>query len=239
MKRKMNAAKKMLFLLGLLVLAMTAAMSVSASAAGLKKVGSKYIYEVNGKRVKNKWKTVKKVEVTNIYGTTRTKVKYYFRKNGYAATKSYKIGKVYYVFNKEGQLLNSKVTGETMNTIQEIGGVKYGVNKNGKALTGYQVAGTILDGNSLYMFNKNGKVNKGRSAALKAAIDAQDLAALKKLVGEPKNVIKSDLDSCAGIPGSTELVSGKDIQLIYDTFKVNVFEVTETGAQYVQSVEQK
>lgn len=73
---------------------------------GLKKENGKYYYYKNGKKVKNKWVTIK---------SGKTKYKYYFGKNGaaYMGKKEYgvsvpavkKIGKYYYGFDTRGRMI--------------------------------------------------------------------------------------------------------------------------------------
>lgn len=152
---------------------------------GLKKSGKYYYYYVNGKKVKNTWKTVKTTS-----GGKKVSYKYYFGSNGraYAAsnlktTDGYtknvvvkKIGKYYYGFDRNGHMVKS---GYYNNPLK--------FDSNGDSLT--------------YYFDKYGRYNAAKSKAIrKAGAYGANGKSLLKILGKPKS--KKKLNSCFGEPGN-------------------------------------
>ena len=159
---------------------------------GLLKEGTYYRYYENGKLLKSAWKTV-------------GGKKYYFKSNGNAATGSYKIKNVYYVFSTKGQLLTS-----TKTRIVTVGNAKYYVDKNGKAVKGIDV----ING-KFYSFKTNGLYDEMKTKKIRAAAKyTKDFTPLKKLIGNPKKT-KYYSSSCYG--------PGQDGLLTYSNFKVYVY----------------
>lgn len=147
----------------------------------LKKKGGKYRCYQNGKPVKNQWMTI------------RNK-KYYFGKNGDAATLSAKIDGAYYVFNTKGVLQQPSST-----SVLTIGKKKYQVTPKGKAKPGwsedkkqyFDKSGEILTGTQVikeefYAFSSNGNYDKSRTEKLRdAAKYEKNITTLRKLIGKP------------------------------------------------------
>jgi glucan-binding YG repeat protein len=177
------------------VYAATAKTTQQTQKDGLVQEKGKYHYYQKGKLVTKKWKTIKGK-------------KYYFKSNGDAAIGSYKIDKIYYIFDAKGQLCNSKKRVVTVNK------VKYGVDKNGKALSGIQV----ID-EKFYQFDSNGKYNATKTKKLQSAAKYEkSMTSLYKLIGKPK---KSQYDvSCYGVG------DGKDGTLTYKNFTVLTYKYT-------------
>jgi hypothetical protein len=111
------------------------ASSTSASKKGLVKEGNYYRYYKDGVRLKESWKTIKGK-------------RYYFKKNGNAATGSYKINGQYYVFDEKGVLLKPKT-----NAIVTVSNTKYYITPSGTAIS----AGWVVIGNKLYYVYRNGR----------------------------------------------------------------------------------
>jgi hypothetical protein len=92
--------------------------------------------------------------------------------------------------------------------------VKYGVNKNGKALSGIQV----ID-EEFYEFDSNGKYNATKTKKLQSAAKYEkSMTNLYKLIGKPK---KSQYE-----PGCYGAGDGKDGILTYKNFTVYTFKYT-------------
>ena len=162
---------------------------LNAGALGLKKVNGAYCYYVNGKKVKSTWKTI-------------DGKRYYFKKNGAAATLSTKVDGAYYVFDKKGVLQRSAKAGERIVTI---GKESYQVHKSGKAAAGWSKGkkryaksnGLILkktwkniDGKRYY-FAKDG-VRVTRSAKVEGSYYVFDVdgALLKGEKGSPTALVE-------------------------------------------------
>ena len=166
--------KKIRMIAILLVMAMclqTPAVSMCVEAAtttttkkGLVEKNGKYYFYYKGKKIKNKWKTIR------IDGKA---YKYYFGKNGAAYA-----GKV---ITSYGYKL-----GETL-AVKKISGKSYGFNAAGQRVKGIQVSYDTSSGNlKFYAFSSKGVLNKTKTAKLrKAAKRGADWAALKKLLGKP------------------------------------------------------
>jgi hypothetical protein len=88
---------------------------------GLVQNGKDYQYYKNGKLIKSQWKTI---------GGS----KYYFKDNGNAAIKSYKIKGKYYVFDLEGKLLTP-----TKNSLVKVGEDTYYVTPKGRPISGWKI----------------------------------------------------------------------------------------------------
>lgn len=172
---------------------------------GLLKEGSYYRYYTDGKLLKNSWKNI-------------GKKRYYFKANGNAATGSYKIKSVYYVFNAKGQLLKS-----TKARIVKVGKSQYYVDKNGKAIKGIDVIG-----DKLYSFKTNGLYDQAKTKKLRAAAKYEkNFSGLKKLIGKPKKA--KYYSSCYG--------PGRDGVLTYARFVVYTYRYN--GKEIVLQVAKK
>lgn len=186
-----------------------------------------YCYYEDGKLVKNSWRTID--------GT-----KYYFKKDGKAATLNYRIKGKYYIFNDKGQLVQPS-SKEIVKIRTEEGEVKkFYVNPNGTAASGWaenktyyfyetgeMATGIIVIKENFYAFNASGKCNKAKTKKLKAAAKyEQPVAALKKLLGKPQKT--KYYASCYG--------DGKDGVWTYAAFKVYTFK-PKKGAEIYMGVE--
>ncbi len=101
---------------------------------GLTHENGHYRYYKGGERIREKWKRV-------------NGKKYYFKKNGNAATGSYKVKGQYYVFDEKGRLLEpSKIK------LRKIGQDRFCVDPKGRAQSGW----LVING-KLYYAAKNGK----------------------------------------------------------------------------------
>lgn len=145
---------------------------------GLVKVKKKYYYYSKGKKVKNRWVTVK---------VNGKKQRYYFGKNGAAYTGVKKIKKKTYYFNKKGQMQK--------NCWYRSGKKKqYYFNSKGTALTGICPVGK-----SLYWFESDGRLNQEKTKLLaQHTVAGADMESLKALIGEPEKA--EYMASCMG-PG--------------------------------------
>ena len=240
MKKK---KRKTLFAV-LCVLALSAVLSVpfsslpgtgSAAAAtvhaargdGMRRQNGCCRYYMNGKMLKNCWR--------EIGGK-----KYYFKKNGNAATLSCKVRGRYYVFNKKGQLMQPPST-----KVVKIGKKKYQVNSKGMAVkgwsrnkknyfydTGEMVTGIEAFKEKFYCFKANGTYDKKKTAALrKAAKREQPFAPVKKIIGNPK---KADyVAGCFKLNG----MDGKDGILKYKNFTVYTFKTDRKSTRLNSSHE--
>lgn len=110
---------------------------------GLVKEGTKYVYyDKNGKKLKNKWKTIKKSH-------------YYFDGKGYAVTGRRTIGNYIYVFDQEGkQIRPSKAQ------IVKVGNTSYYLDTKGRAYVGF-----FKLGNKLYRGDPKGRLNRNKTIA--------------------------------------------------------------------------
>ena len=172
------------------------AMRVQAAAekkSGVVKEKKKYFYYKKGRKVKNKWVSIKSKGKTQ---------KYYFGKNGAAYTGVKKVkGKTYY-FNKKGQMQTDCWYKKT-----------YYFAGNGKAYTGIYV----IEG-KLYAFGKDGKQNAEQTKNLQQySVQGTDAVALKALLGEPSSA--EYMASCMTWEGQT----GDDGILTYKNFTVFTF----------------
>lgn len=171
--------RRSLFLL-LLTLCLTLLCSFTAFAAegnksGLKKENGKIYYYNKGKKIKNKWKTVKGKQ-------------YYFSKTGAACKGFKKIGKDYYYFNSKCRRTNKKLV--------KVKGKYYYFLANGKAVTGIAMVNK-----KLWLFNNKG-VRQSESAVkeIRAATKLEgDFDVLEQLIGTAKKISKGT--SCYYGPG--------------------------------------
>lgn len=108
--------------------------SLDSSKNGLVKSGSTYYFYIDGKKLRNTWKTL-------------SGSKYYFTKNGKAATGSCKIKGSYYIFSSSGKLQSSKKP-----KVKTVGKSKYIYGMDGMAQIGWQVVS-----GKLYYASKTGK----------------------------------------------------------------------------------
>lgn len=135
-----------------------------AKKKGLVQVGTKYVYYKDGKKIRNRWKTIQGV-------------KYYFGKDGYAYTGGKKIGDKIYVFDKDGKLYRPSKP-----SVIKYGKNLYYVDTNGQAKTGWFTVGARLyradykgrlKKDKTYAgitFNKKGYANKSLNASLKKKV---------------------------------------------------------------------
>lgn len=115
--------------------------TVTKVKKGLVREKDGYRYYVKGKPVKNKWKKIK-----GRY--------YWFKANGIAARNgACKIRGTYYVFDSKARRVAPKKTGPV-----KINGRQYIVDKNGKAVKGWQKFG-----NKVYYASKTGKCAAGKT----------------------------------------------------------------------------
>lgn len=205
-----------------------AAAKTSSGTVVLKKVNGKYRCYQGKKSVKSKWMTI-------------SGKKYYFKKNGDAATLSVKIGKTYYVFNAKGQLQQPSAT-----KVVTIGGKKYRVTSEGKAKAGWSkdgkkyyaangemLKGIQVSGGKFFAFTSKGNYDAARTKKLRSAAKYEkDISSLKKLIGKPKKT--SYYDGCFTYKGK----SGKDGEWKYSNFKVGTFR-TNSGKEIFMWAEGK
>ena len=205
MKKKKRSYLSIFLLILVVLMAGSFVKPASISAAtktGLVKVNGKVRYYKKGKVVKKKWKTIKKK-------------KYYFKSNGYAATKSYKVKGVTYIFGANGVL---KAHSGSKNKVYKISGALYLAAPSGKAASGL----AVYNG-KFYYFNAAGKVNKTMTATYqKASVYNKSAVTLLSLLGEPLSY--ADYDSCFG--------DGKDREYKYSNFTVGTF-VPSDGSEEV------
>lgn len=170
----MKKWKKLLLFVLCLMLVQVPVMTVSSTKTvqaatvkkGLKKEKGKYYYYKNGKKVKNKWVTVK----TKENGKTVSN-RYYFGKNGAA-----------YVAAKGSGTYNV--------TVKKISKKQYGFDTRGRMAKGIYVNGGNM---KFYVFNKKGVYDAKQSSALrKAAKYGADAATLRKLLGKPLKEATTD-----------------------------------------------
>lgn len=160
---------------------------------GLVKTKKKYYFYVKGKRVKNRWVSVK---------VKGKKQKYYFGKNAAAYTGIKKIKKKTYYFNKKGQMQKNCWYKSAKKK-------QYYFNEKGVALTGICPVGK-----SLYWFGADGKLNQEKTKLLaQYTAPGADMGSLKALLGEP---VKAEyMASCMG--------PGEDGILQYQGFTVYTY----------------
>lgn len=177
----MKKWKKLLIFVLCLMLVQVPVVTVSSTKTvqaatvkkGLKKERGQYYYYKNGKKVTNKWVTVKVKEK----GKT-VSYRYYFGKNGAA----YKAVKSFGSYNNV--------------VVKKIKGVRYGFNARGRMAKGVYVNGGNL---RFYAFTKKGVYDaKTTSALRKASKEGADATTLRKLLGKP---LKEEVtDSCYSDP---------------------------------------
>ena len=276
----MQGGKKNFLILGTLLLAAlfislplgggtgTGAVYAAGSAAEeqvvLKKSGGKLYGYVNGKRIKNAWKTVEGA-------------RYYFNKKGAAVTGSVKISGVWYIFGTDGKLKTPKKT-----TVMKIGKKYYRTAKTGRAVPGWDtkkvyyygkdgarvvngwtsdkkyylgssgkkltgicvISETMTDEFGLeyqslkfYAFGKTGKKNASLTRKLQAAaVYEKDFTVLKALIGEP--VSSSYSRGCYDGPQIGKehpYAGGEDGKLIYKTFYVVTYKAP-TGEEFFMNM---
>jgi hypothetical protein len=169
----------------------------AAEKSGLVKSKKKYFYYKKGKKVKNKWVSVK------IKGK---KQKYYFGKNGAAYTGVKKVKGKIYCFNAKGQMQKNTWYKKA-----------YYLGNNGAAYTGIRV----IDG-MLYGFGANGKLDAEKTKLLQEyGKQGADAAALKAVIGDP--VSADYAASCMTYEGQ----SGEDGIWTYDGFTIFTFRYGE------------
>lgn len=118
-----KGSMKFLIIIFILVLSFSAGSETYAAETqnGLVKIGKNYQYYKGGKPIKDQWKTIKGF-------------KYYFKSNGNAAVKSYKIDGVYYVFDGEGKLLEPKKA-----SLVTVGDKKFYISSKGMPIPGWKI----------------------------------------------------------------------------------------------------
>lgn len=173
--------------------------TVQAAAAkttvknGLKKEGGQYYYYVNGKKVKNTWKSV---TVTNKTTGKKTTYRYYFSSTG----KAYQGGTFF---------------GENYLLVKKIGGKFYGFNRYAQMVKGVRYSAYGQSRAGFYVFDtKTGVYDSSRSVSLrKAFVREKSSASLRKLLGKPLKTKKTD--GCYG--------DGQEYMLEYATLWVNTY----------------
>lgn len=181
----------------------------AAAKSGLKKESGKYYYYSAGKKIKNKWKTIKSTE----NGKT-VKYRYYFGSNGAAYA---------------GRVIGD---GILVPTVKKISGKYYGFDQYGHMLKGLYVKN-----GKFYVFDSNTGVcdqtlsRKLRAAAKEGTQSSTLISLLKKQVGKPIKK-QTGLASCYG-DGTDQIYSysGFDVQLFKDrkTKKVTVVSVVASA----------
>lgn len=117
--------------------------SATVKKIGLVKEGTKYVYyDKKGRKVKNKWLTIKKK-------------RYYFKADGTAAIGGNKIGKYIYVFDLQGRLIKP-----SKSKIVTVGKTSYYVNKKGQAYKGF-----FKIGKRLYRGDSKGRLTKNKTVS--------------------------------------------------------------------------
>ena len=196
----------------------------AASTGKLKKKNGKFYYYVNGKKIKKQWKTIKGK-------------RYYFQKDGSAATLNTKVGSKYYVFNKKGKLLTS---GSATKKVVKIGKLRYQVNKKGIAVKGWSkdkayyfdktgkcYTGIRAINDKFFVFSESGAKDEVKTKELqKVAKYEKDFAPVKAIIGEPLSA--EYMTGCYG--------DGKDGLLQYENFVVYTYRDTE-GNEIFMGVE--
>lgn len=154
--------------------------SAATVKSGLTKINGKYYYYKNGKKIKNKWKTIK----TTVNGKT-VSYRYYFGSNGAAYAAKKRAG-VTYCF-----------------AVKTINGKKYGFDTQGHMLKGIYVSSK----EKFYVFNaKTGVYNATRSAKFnKAAKYKKSAATLRKLL-KAQTPVKTQTSSSCFYTGGTDIV---------------------------------
>lgn len=116
----------------------------SKKKEGLYKENGKYYYYHKGKKIKNKWKDIKKSGKTS---------RYYFQANGSACTSVAKIDGAYYCFSSLGRLYRPGT-----NKLITIGKYRYCPDRYGRCQTGW-----ILVNKKLYYANGKGRIQKNKT----------------------------------------------------------------------------
>lgn len=194
--------------------------------------GARY-YVQNGKPLTKQWKTVK--------GS-----KYYFLKDGRAATGPTKIKGSWYVFSAKGKLL----TGTKTRTVK-VNGKTYRVTKSGKAKAGWDASkthrfgkngrmltGMAVEGEKFWAFSTKGRYDATKTKQLRAAasMDA-DVSPLLALIGAPSK--RTYTPSCYVLTEADgNEVFGQDGRLTYATFTVYTFK-GDNGIEYFRGVEER
>lgn len=178
--------------------------SVQAAAKkGLVKSGKNYYYYQNGKKIKNKWKTV---TVKNSKGK-KVSYRYYFGKDGKA-----------YIAK------NEKSLGYTKNIVcKKIGKYSYGFDRLGHMVkSGYYNNPDKFDKNNdslTYYFDSKGHYVASKSKSIrKAGAYGADAGAIRKILGTPEKTVK--LNSCFG-------KDGDDYKLVYGNVYVTIHRYTD------------
>lgn len=202
-----------------------------AKKAGLRwSKGSLHLYEVRGTKlakVKSAWRTVKGK-------------RYWFKKNGKAATGPCKVKGTWYVFGAKGALKRG-----TKTRVVKVAGVKYRVKASGKAKAGWNAAktsyylktgelacGVRVVGSKLFAASARGVYDAALTKSLRAAaVAGGDPTTLLGLLGTP--VSHKMAASCYHLDGVTE--GGIDHAYTYAHIVVNVYEAPDTGLLYLES----
>lgn len=183
---------------------------LAKAKSGLVKEKKGYCYYKSGKKLKGKWKTVKGK-------------RYYFKKNGIAATGKYKVKKTFYVFDAKGRLC---LPGEfKKKAFVKVKGAQYGVDAKGRMLTG-----THAVNDKFYHFSANGKCDAAVTKALQSAsVEGRSMEELYRLIGPPDKAEYFD-EGCYR-PGE-----GQDGVLTYKNFTIGTFKYYGTGLEVFVNV---
>ena len=198
----------------------------ASSKNGLAKLDGSYYYFQNHKKVKKQWKTWKNA-------------RYYFQKDGKAATGPTKIDGKWYVFAENGKLKKGAKT-----RVVKVDGQKYQVTKSGRAKAGWSANkknlflenGRMATGLSLYKgqvfwLTDAGAYDDAKTQAVRAAAKKEsDASELLKLIGKP-----AQTTSTAGcnpvIDAEGTEVWGKDLTYTYKNCVVELLK-GENGVTY-------
>lgn len=163
----------------------------AGNKSGMVKSGKQYFYYKNGKKVKNKWKTIK--------GFC-----YYFGKKGAAVSGLTKIKDKLYYFDEKGRMKRNYWYKKT-----------YYFDNKGRSLTGVQ----CIKKNyvfQLYYFDSNGKLIKEKQKILNAynndSMYGKPVDSLEAVIGKPLSIEYPEEEGCFG--------TGRDVILHYPGFQV-------------------
>lgn len=202
-KRQLWYALMLVVLVAVMTFGVRPRLQVQAARKGLVKKGSVYSFYQNGKKIKNKWKTVKE---------DGRKYRFYFGKNGNA----YRAGKLY------RNAYNVKLF--------RIGKKQYGFDSNSHlAPSGTFLDGSFrfvaIGRNGIYLEPKTKKLRSGMKTYQETGkVSAQTYDKVVSLLGKPSSVKRSS--SCS--PWN-EQDSFTDVLMVYPHFEVQLIQNDRTG----------
>lgn len=194
---------------------------------GLANENGVFHYYESGQPVTERWVTVE--------GAT-----YYFGKDGTASVLKCRIDGDYYIFDKEGRLLQPSGKKVVRVETPDGGFQTYYINTDGKAFSGWSadkkyyfdktcepVTGITVIKGKFYSFSKSGRLKQNKTQKIRrAAKYEKPFSSLKKYIGDPKKA--SYYESCYG--------PGQDGVLRYGSFKVYTFK-PDHGAEIFMGAE--